>query len=190
MPRDGQPARRRLLQAALELFAENGFDRTTGAQIAERAGVSERTFFRHFPDKREVLFQGQAILAEALTSAIAQAPTELTPMEVLREAFGSITDMLEQNRAISEPRMRIIAATPALQEREFAKHAALVASVAEALRNRSIPASRATLAAQTGLAVLSHALAAWFSEPPSKLACHLENAFEELQSLTGSVQSG
>src|SRR5438270_5039268 len=120
MPRDKKDARKRLVMAAIELFAEKGFDHATAAQIAARAGVTARTFFRHFPDKREVLFEGQAILGAALSQAIAQAPPGLPPIETLRRAFASITEMLEHNRQFSEPRQRIISATPALQEREVA----------------------------------------------------------------------
>jgi AcrR family transcriptional regulator len=172
------------MQAALDLFAQNGFENTTAAQIASRAGVTERTFFRHFPDKKEVLFQGQAILSEALSKAIAAAPVGLAPIDVLHAAFLSVTDVLEQHRAISEPRQRIIATTPALQEREVAKHAALVRDLADALRARSIPISRASLAAQTGLAVLSHALAAWFADPGTRLAEVLDQAFSEFRNLS------
>jgi AcrR family transcriptional regulator len=90
MPRSGEPARQRLQQAAIELFCERGYDQTTTAEIAARAGVTERTFFRHFPDKREVLFDGQTKLREALTRAIAKAPATLQPLEVLYWAFRSV----------------------------------------------------------------------------------------------------
>jgi AcrR family transcriptional regulator len=183
MPLNKEHARRRLIQAALELFAENGFDRTTTAQIAARAGVTDRTFFRHFPDKREVLFDGQMILGEALSKVIAEAQPDLPPIEMLQHAFASVADKIEQNRQISEPRRHIISATPALQEREVAKHAALVNVVATALRKRGIETRRAELAAQTGLAVLSYALNAWFTDPSLGLADHLDRAFVELQEL-------
>src|SRR5487761_2310179 len=107
MPRSGKEARERLVRAALELFLERGFDQTTAAEIAARAGVTERTFFRHFPDKREVLFDGQDILGTALSAAIGKAPPELPPMETLHRAFASITEMLERNRPYSEPRQRV-----------------------------------------------------------------------------------
>lgn len=188
MPRNGEDARRRLVQAALELFTESGFDHTTAAQIAARAGVTERTFFRHFPDKREVLFVGQAILDTALSRAIAEAPAELSPIETLRRAFAAVTEMLEQNRRFSEPRQHIIAATPALQEREVAKHAAITRAVADALRKRGVEARRADLTAQVGLSVLSYALTAWFAEPSSRLANHLDHAFAELQDLSSPTE--
>jgi AcrR family transcriptional regulator len=190
MPRSGEEARKRLLQAALELFAENGFEGTTAAQIAARAGVTERTFFRHFPDKREVLFEGQTVLGAALSKAITDAPPELSSVETLRRAFASVTDMIEQNRRFSEPRQHIISATPALQEREVAKHAAITGVVAEALQRRGVEARRADLAAQAGLAVLSYALNAWFADPSSRLADHLDRAFAELQDLSSPAGRG
>ena len=187
MPRDKEHARKRLVKAAIELFAEKGFDHTTAAQIAGRAGVTARTFFRHFPDKREVLFEGQTILGEVLSQVIAEAPPELPPIDTLRRAFASITEMLEQNRPFSEPRQHIISATPALQEREVAKHAAITRVVGEALQKRGVETRRANLAAQTGIAVLSYALDAWFADPSSRLANYLDCAFAELQDLSSST---
>jgi AcrR family transcriptional regulator len=188
MPRDATDARKRLLQAALELFAANGFDHTTAAQIAARAGVTERTFFRHFADKREVLFEGQAILDAALSKAIAEAPPQLSPIETLRFAFAAVTDMLEQNRRFSEPRRHIISSTAALREREVAKHAAITRAAAAALQRRGVEARRAHLAAQAGLAVLGYALDSWFADPSPGLANHLDHAFAELQNLSSSAE--
>ena len=183
MPRTKEDARRRLVTAALELFAASGFDQTTAAQIAAGAGVTERTFFRHFPDKREVLFVGQSLLGTALSQAIAEAPAECSSMAALRRAFVSVADILEQNRQFSEPRRHIIAATPALQEREVAKQTALTQLVAETLQKRGVENRRAALAAQAGMAVLSYALNGWFADPSSELVHHLDRAFDELQGL-------
>ena len=187
MPRNGEEARKRLLQAALELFAENGFDHTTAAQIAARAGVTERTFFRHFPDKREVLFGGEAVLGAALSNAITQAPPALSPVDTLRRAFAAVTELIEQNRRFSEPRRRIISVTPALREREVAKHAALTRAVAEALQKRGVEARRAGLAAHAGLAVMSYAIDAWFADSSMRLTDYLDRAFTELQGLSSST---
>jgi AcrR family transcriptional regulator len=187
MPRNGEDARQRLRHAALELFAENGFDQTTTAQIAARAGVTERTFFRHFPDKREALFDGQNILGTALSEAIGTAPMELAPMPTLRLAFASVTEMLENNRRYSEPRHRVISSSPALQERELAKHAAITRAVAEALQERGVEKLRADLAAQAGLAVLAYALDSWFADSSLRLGDHLERAFVELGKLSSPI---
>ncbi len=187
MPRNREEARKRLQRAALELFAENGFDHTTAAQIAARAGVTERTFFRHFPDKREVLFDGQNILGAALSDAIGKTPPELPSMQALRRAFASVTAMLEQNRQFSEPRQRIISATPALQEREVAKHAALIRVMAEALQRRGIEKHRADLAAQAGFAVLGYAFDSWVADSSVRLGDYLDRAFAELQMLSTPI---
>ena len=138
MPRNGEDARRRLQQAALELFLERGYEQTTASEIAARAGVTERTFFRHFPDKREVLFDGQLTLKAALTGAIAEAPETLQPLEILLWVFRSLEQPLEDNRSFVVPRQQVIAGTPALQERELAKTAALTEDMALALRQRGV----------------------------------------------------
>ena len=187
MPRNKEDARRRLMQASLELFAERGFDQTTAAQIAARAGVTARTFFRHFPDKREVLFVGQSVLGAALSKEIRAVHPSLSPIETLQRAFASVADILEQNRQFSEPRRHIISATPALLEREVAKHAAMTQTVAAALQERGVEARRSALAAQTGLGVLTYALDAWLADPSTRLVNHLDHAFDELQGLRSRI---
>jgi AcrR family transcriptional regulator len=184
--------RRRLQMAALELYRERGYDRTTTAEIAARAGVTERTFFRHFPDKREVLFDGEAVFHEALATAIAEAPGALGPMEVLLATFRSIETMLEANRPFTEPAQEVIARTPALQERQLAKTASTIAAVAAALQRRGVEANLATLAAGTGMAVFGHAARAWYEYPSVGLGVHLERAFQALHGLSapGSPASG
>ncbi|MFG3157373.1 TetR family transcriptional regulator [Streptomyces sp. NPDC048219] len=187
MPRSGAEARRRLQQAALELYGERGFDRTTTAEIAARAGVNERTFFRHFPDKREVLFHGEAELRAALTREVADAPADLRPLDVLLCAFRKAGRILEDNRRFSEPRLKIIAATPALRERDLAKAASLTEAVAEALRQRGVPDRLAGLAAHTGWAAFHQAAQAWIDDPSQSLGAHLVRAFDDLRALSAAV---
>ncbi len=187
MPRNGEEARRRLQQAALELFSERGYEQTTASEIAARAGVTERTFFRHFPDKREVLFDGQITLKAALTDAIVEAPAMLEPLEVLYWAFRSVEQALEDNRPFSVPRQQVIASTPALQERELAKSAALIEDMALALCRRGVDEHLATLAAQTGMAVFHHAVAAWFADPSCRLGAYLDKAFYALCRLSSPL---
>ncbi|MEV7097937.1 TetR family transcriptional regulator [Amycolatopsis sp. NPDC051045] len=189
MPRSGAEARRRLQQAALELYRERGFDQTTAAEIAARAGVNERTFFRHFPDKREVLFGGEADLRAALMQSVAEAPDGLEPFEILLDAFRKSARNLETNRPFSEPRWKIIAVTPALRERELAKHAWLTDAVAEALRQRGLGDGLAGLAARTGWAAYQHAVQAWIDNPAPSLDTHLRRAFDDLRALTATAPS-
>lgn len=183
MPRSGADARRRLQQAALELYQEHGFDQTTAADIAERAGVNTRTFFRHFPDKREVLFDGEADLRAALARYVGEAPDGLTPAEVLLHAFREAAHILEDNRAFSEPRLALIAATPTLRERDLAKGAAIAASLAEALRRRGVDHRLADLAAHTAWATFHHAAQNWIDDPKPGLQTHLTRAFADLNAL-------
>lgn len=187
MPRSGAEARRRLQQAALELYRERGFDQTTTAEIAARAGVNERTYFRHFPDKREVLFDGEPALRAALMQAVAEVPDGLQPFEVLLCAFRKAARNLEDNRPFSEPRSKIIAVTPALRERELAKHASLTDAVAEALRQRGVADQLADLAAQTGWAAYRHAVQAWIEDPSQSLDTRLSRAFDDLRTLSATA---
>ena len=176
-------ARLRLQQAAVELFRERGYDRTTAAEIAARAGVTERTFFRHFSDKREVLFDGQAVLVTALTASIANAPSELKPLATLFRAFRSVLQLLEENRPFSKPRQEVISATPALQERELAKMAALSDALAVALKARNVPELQAVLAARTGMAAFAHATISWLEQVRPGLPERLDLAEQELKAL-------
>ncbi len=176
-------ARTRLQRAALTLFREHGYDRTTAAEIAARAGVTERTFFRHFTDKREVLFDGETILRAALTTAIAGAPTTLGPLDTLFLAFWSVVPLLEDNRSYSQPRHELIAATPALHEREMAKMATLADALAAALKVRGIGEVRAVLAARTGMVAFVQATIAWLDDPGPSLGERLNLACRELKTL-------
>ena len=182
MPRSGADARRRLQQAALDLYREQGFDKTTTAEIAARAGVNERTFFRHFADKREVLFDGEADLRLLLTQAVADAPAG-PPLDILLYACRKATGRLEENRPFNEPRLQVIAVTPALRERDLAKQASMTDALAEALRKRDVPGQLAALAAQAGWAAFHQAAGAWIAAPSTSLETHLHQAFEALHSL-------
>lgn len=176
-------ARSRLQRSALELFRKRGYDETTAAEIAACAGVTERTFYRYFPDKREVLFDGQAVLLAMLTASIADAPRDLGPLDTLFRAFHMTVPALEANRPYSEPRQDVIAATPALQERELAKMAALTDALAEALRVRGIADLRAVLAAQIGMAAYVEATLSWLRTPHPSLGEHLNLTQSELAAL-------
>ncbi len=187
MPRNAEPARRRLQQATLELFRERGYDATTTAEIAARAGVTERTFFRHFPDKREALFDGEEAFRDALTDAVARAPKGLVPMDALLCAFRSVEPMLERNRAFTEPRREIVARTPALQERVLTKTANLIGALSAALGRRGVDDGLAYLAAQIGMAAFGYAAKAWFDDPRPGLDVHLRRTFDMLHHLSPTI---
>ena len=184
MPRSGEDARRRLRQATLELFQQQGYDATTTAQIAAQAGVTERTFFRHFADKREALFDGEEAFRDGLAATVASAPADMGPMEALLHAFCSVEPLLLRNRTFTEPRQKVIAETPALQERVLTKMAGLTAALSDALRRRGVEEGVATLAAQIGMAALSHATSAWLADPATGLNANLAITYAELRRLS------
>jgi AcrR family transcriptional regulator len=186
VPRNGDDVKRRLQGAALELWSARGYERTTAAEIAAQAGVTERTFFRHFPDKREVLFDGAAEMRAILTTALFEAPATLRPLDALQRAFAAVEPMFEANRPYASVRQKIIAETPALQERELAKAAVLSAALAEGLVQRGIERPLATLAAQTGMAVFGDAFTSWIASPAEGFEVHLARAFKRLHALTST----
>ncbi len=155
-------ARGRLRQAALELYGENGFDQTTVAQIAERAGLTERTFYRHFTDKREVVFSGE--VQRVLVSTLADAPASMTPIEAVTAALDAAGAVLDERRDMTRRRQAVIAANPRLQQQEQIKYATLAVDLAEALRERGVEPSSASLAADAGVAVFRTAFERWIGE--------------------------
>jgi AcrR family transcriptional regulator len=183
MPRDGEKVRRRLQEAALELYQDGGYDRTTAAEIAAKAGVTGRTFFRHFADKREVLFGGEDQFAAALTGAIIDAPPGLGPLETLFHAFRTVEPIFVENRSFSTRRQMVIASSPALQERAQTKRQALAATVVSALVQREVPQRLARLAAQLGMAALNTAVSCWFESGSADLGSHVAQAFEDVRAL-------
>jgi AcrR family transcriptional regulator len=158
-------ARGRLAKAAMELYAGHGFEQTTVAEIAARAGLTERTFFRHYADKREVLFYGMDRLRDLLARAVADAPASATAMDAVGAAFEAAGALLQQNPDRVRLRDAIVSANAELRERELTKLAALASAVAGALRDRGVPEPGASLAAETGVAVYKVAFARWVSEP-------------------------
>jgi len=154
-------ARGRLEQAGLALYDERGYDATTVADIAERAGLTKRTFFRYFADKREVLFGGSQQLQELLVQAVEQAPGSAGPFDAVVAALNAAALMFEERREHATRRQGIIAANPELQERELIKLASLAQAMADALRRRGVPDATATLAAETGITVFKVAFERW-----------------------------
>jgi AcrR family transcriptional regulator len=153
----------RLREAALELYVERGFEQTTVAEIAARAGLTARTFFRHFADKREVLFAGSSALRDGLVRALEAAPPGATPMAVVACAIDVAGDIIGGDHEHSRRRQAVIAANPELQERELIKMATLAAALAAGLRGRGVPEPDASLAAEAGIAVFRVAFETWVS---------------------------
>lgn len=175
-------ARGRLEQAALELYLEQGFDRTTVVEIAARAGLTERTFFRHFADKREVLFAGAGELRERLVGGVIDAPLSVPPMEAVAGALESLAQMFHARRDLVLPRHRVISANPELQERELIKMAGLAQALTDARRRRGVADPAARLSAEAAIAVFRVAFERWVSGPErADLASLVRSSLEELR---------
>lgn len=186
MGRWAPDARGRLEQAALELYDQHGYDQTTVTQIAERAGLAQRTFFRHFTDKREVLFGGADQLQEFLVRGVSGAPAAAAPMEAITEALGAAGAVFPAQRDLSRQRQRIIAANPELQERELIKLTSLSTALAEALRQRGVADRAARLAAEAGIAIFKAAFERWVDEPDQDDFDQLvQDALQDLRAVTG-----
>jgi len=181
-------ARGRLEQAALELYVERGYEQTTVAEIAERAGLTERTFFRHFADKREVLFAGAGALQELLVTAVAGAPDAVAPLEAVAVALEAAGALLQERREYSRRRQSVIDANPALQERELIKLAALASALAGALRRRGVAGPAASLTAEAGIAVFKVAFERWIGETgQSDLPRLIRESLDELRAVTAGA---
>jgi AcrR family transcriptional regulator len=154
-------ARGRLAKAALELYTEQGFEQTTVAGIAEAAGLTERTFFRHFADKREVLFYGTEITLGLLTRAIAEAPASASPMAAVSAALDSFGAFLQEDPERVRRRDAVISTSTELRERELVKLDAFTSAMAGALRERGTPELSAGLAAEAGVSAFKVSYARW-----------------------------
>src|ERR1700729_2137088 len=161
-------ARGRLEQAAYELFLDQGYERTTVADIAKRAGLTERTFFRHYADKREVLFGGSATLHDELLRALDEAPPTLPTIEAVRIAVEAIAAFMHGRRALSRERQRIVVAHADLQERELNKRATLTSALAQGLQRRGVPEPSASLAAEMGIGVFFVGFVRWLDDPEDR----------------------
>jgi len=182
-------ARERLEQAAMELYRERGYDETAVADIAARAGLTERTFFRYFADKREVLFGGSPALRDFLTETIAGATGALGPIDVVTAALEATSALFEERRPFARARQAIIATHPALQERELIKLASLALAIAGALRRRGVPEPAATLAAETGIAIFKLAFERWVNDSKKRdLGHHVREALAQLRVVTAGEE--
>jgi AcrR family transcriptional regulator len=178
-------SRGRLEQAALALYAERGYENTTVAEIAARAGLTERTFFRHFADKCEVLFWGAPMLEGLLVSAVEAAPESAAPIDAIAAALEATGPLFQERRDSARQRQRIIDANAELRERELIKLASLASALAGALRRRGVPDPAATLTAEAGIAVFRVAFARWVSDGDSRdLPELIRESLGQLQAVT------
>lgn len=179
-------ARARLERAALELYHERGYQQTTVADISQRAGLTERTFFRHFTDKREVLF-GRSHFVDAAASAVSEAPAEASPLDAVRAGLEALSEILRDRHAPARLRREIIYANAELREREAMKLTALATALAAALRARNVDSATAHLTAELGVVAFKVAFEQWLDadEPPAFQALY-EKIFQELAGLVAS----
>jgi AcrR family transcriptional regulator len=178
-------ARGRLVQAALALYGERGFEQTTVAEIAKRAGLTERTFFRYFTDKREVLFWGAGELQELVVSTAANAPDSAAPLDAVASALEAAGAVLQERRESSRQRQSVITANAELRERELIKLASLATALGGALRRRGVREPAASLAAEAGIAVFKIAFERWINETsPRELPQLMRESLDELKAVT------
>ncbi|MCW2938608.1 MAG: regulatory protein TetR [Actinomycetia bacterium] len=176
-------ARGRLEQAALALYGERGFEQTTVAEIAARAGLTERTFFRHFADKREVLFAGAGSLQDLLVSTLDSTPDSAAPIDAIAAALAAAGARLQERREYARQRQTVIAANAELQERELIKLASLSAALADTLRRRGVTDPAASLAAEAGIAVFRIAFELWINDQRD-LPQLIRESLDELKAVT------
>ncbi len=177
------------MQSALELFTERGFEQTTALEVAQRAGVTERTFFRYFSDKREVLFEGSGELLSGVVGAITGAPVNMAPIDIVTAAMQEAAERMEPNRPYSIQRAAVVAANASLHERELLKLDALSAAAAHALHGRGVPELAATMAAESGVSVFKVGFDTWVGAGPEvTFAQCIHACLDELKGLTAAAQ--
>jgi AcrR family transcriptional regulator len=181
-------ARGRLEQAAYELFLERGYDQTTVVDIAERAGLTERTFFRHYSDKREVLFGGTTVLLDELLRALHETAQEIPTIEAVRIAVEAAASIMHGRRVLAREREHIVAAHADLQERVLIKRATLSAALAQALEQRGVPKSAASLAADMGMTVFYVGFGNWLNDPADReLVDIVHEGFDQLKAVAAGA---
>lgn len=157
------------------------------ADIADRAGVTARTFFRHFADKREVLFDWSSELEEKALAALEAAPARASTLEAVATALFAAADMIGRDRELARKRHAVITANADLRERELSKQAHMAAALADELRRRGIGDTEADLATEAGAAVYRVAFQRWVDDTDD-LDLHdaIRQSFAQLRTLTAS----
>ncbi|HEX3930138.1 MAG TPA: TetR family transcriptional regulator [Nocardioides sp.] len=175
----------RFRQAAMDLYLERGFDQTTVADIAARAGLTSRTFFRYYADKREVLFDGSETLRSAMVEAVDRTPASAAPMRAVAAALDAAATMLGERRDFARRRQAVIDANAELRERELAKMASLAGALADGLRRRGVDEPDASLAAEAGIAVMRVAFARWVGDDETRdLTAVVRESLTQLGAIT------
>ena len=184
-------ARQRMVLAAVDLFTEQGYDATTVAQIAERAGVTKSTFFRHFSDKRELLVAGQEALSRLLTEGIAAAPDTANPLEAVAAGLERASSAMgPMNRELGPRLKAAIAASTELQERDALKSVGLAAAMTDALVARGVPEAIAHLAGEIGVLAFKRGYAQWLEadrDTAGGLAPYTAAALQDLRAASASL---
>jgi AcrR family transcriptional regulator len=181
-------ARQRLVMAAVDLFAEQGYDATTVVQIADRAGVTKSTFFRYFPDKRDVLTAGQAMLSRLLVEGIQQAPSDASPLTAVSHGLAAVSaQMTSFNRELGTKLGTVVAANAELQEREALKSAGMASAMTEALLARGFAEPVARLAAELGVLAFRTGFARWIAAEGTTLAEHTDAVLDELRAASADL---
>lgn len=169
----------------MQLFLERGYEQTTVADIAERAGLTARTFFRYFADKREVLFGGSPVLESIMVSALHAAPASASALDAVAAALDAAGEMLGERHKFAKQRHAVIATNDELRERELIKLASLADALANALRDRGVAEPEASLAAETGIAVFRVAFQTWIDGPARRaLQDVMRESMSQLRALT------
>ncbi|MEU6284260.1 helix-turn-helix domain-containing protein [Streptomyces sp. NPDC047028] len=184
-------ATQRLVVAAVDLFTEQGYDATTVAQIAERAGVTKSTFFRHFSDKREVLVAGQETLSRLLAEGITEAPADASPLQAVAAGLERASSAMGPANRELGPRLKAaVAASTELQERDALKSIGLAAAMTTALITRGVPEPTAHLAGELGVLAFKRGYAQWSEshrDDADGLAPHALAALEDLRAATATL---
>jgi AcrR family transcriptional regulator len=180
-------AQGRLVKAAIELFDEQGYEATTVAEIAARAGLTKRTFFRYFPDKREVLFSGSQELQGIWLEGLAGAPADASPLAAVTAGLDPVAEMFIERHPFARIRAQVVEANPELQERELIKLQRLAVAIQAALNERGVSVNAAILAAQAGVTVFHVAFTHWVAQDdPTALRRLMDESLEELRSVTAA----
>jgi len=192
MVQKAKNARARFQSAALALFEERGVSGTTVSEIAARAQLTERTFYRYFSDKREVLFWRADEFQSRVVAAVERGPGNRSPLTLVIGALEAVSDFFDGDRATVMRRMTIVATHAECLEREMLKMQTLTSAIRATLEARGVDALQARMASEVGVAVSRIALERWITDTTERdLAHHIQRSREELDKvvLDGSCRA-